>query len=202
MNIHDFIGYYFIVALIFGIIIFLILVMSLMSDSEGYSKRENFLFCILTALTAVGWPVLIIYLFYLDHKDKERVSKNKRFYKKCCRYFMNAQIANTFVSRVLNFIEILYYAADDMDYNGAAVILTWYTPNGSRMEMICDESENARITIIPYYNFIKKNNDMINDCKIQNTYCYTESDGIKSINRIVEDFVDKVYEDKYKGDSK
>lgn len=200
MNIHDFIGYYFIIALIIGIVIFLILVMMLINDSEGYSKRENILFIILTSLTAVAWPILIIYLFYLDHKDKERVSKNKRFYKKYYRYFMNAQIANTFVSEVLSFIKVLYYAPDNVDYDGANITLVWYGSGKAHMKIICNEIGIANITIFPYYSILKEQNDIIDEindkCKIQNTYYYTDSNGIKSINHMVEDFVDKVYEDK------
>lgn len=197
MNIYEFIGCYFIIALTFGVIISVILILTLMNDSEGYSKRENVLFVILTSLTAIAWPILIIYLFYLNYKDKERVAKNKRFYKKCNRYFMNAQIENTFVSNVLNFINHLYYAPDNMDYDGVNVFLTWYASGKAHMEIICNESGVAHIEIFPYYNIPKDQNDTINDMtnqsKIQNTGYYTELDGIKQINLMVEDFLDKAY---------
>lgn len=190
MNTYDFIGCYFIVALVAGIIIFTILVMSLTNNpekfSKEYSKRDNFIFCIATALTAVVWPVLIIYLFYLDYKDKERVSNNKRCYKKCYKYLMNAQIENTFVTNVLNFVNYLYYAANNIEYDGTDIVLTWYTTNGSRMKMVCDKNGNANSTIFLY--------DTI---KPLSTYCYTKPDEIKLLNRIVEDFVDRFYDGLY-----
>lgn len=202
MNIHDFLCYYFTVALVVGIIILLILVILSTSESEKYTKRENFVFYILTALTAVAWPILIIYLFYLNHKDKDRITKNKRMYKKYRKYFMNAQIVNSYITKVLNFIEALYYAPDDIKYENEVVSLIWHTDNGSRMKIICKYDDSADIIIIPYYNFIKKDQDMINKCKIQKSYYYIMPADFKAINRIVENFVDKVYDDNYKGDQK
>lgn len=76
MSLHDFIGLYLTLALVFGVIFFIILIVL-----KVFNKNDNpWWSIIITALTAIAWPILIVYLIYLSIQEKELDSKNKRTY--------------------------------------------------------------------------------------------------------------------------
>ena len=191
MKFNSFIEIYFTIAIIMAFIIFIILICTSHSENSNYTLKENIIFYILTAMTAIVWPLLLVYLFYLNYKDKERISRNKRLYKKYHRYFMNMQLTNTFINKVLHMINAFYYAPENVEYNDK-VVMTWTTDNGSKLEITCSDDESIIVTIIPYYEAIKNDQGILNANSIHMIYSF---DQFESINKIVDNFIDKVYDD-------
>ena len=82
MSLHDFIGLYLTLALVFGVIFFIILIVL-----KVFNKNDNpWWSIIITILTAIAWPILILYLIYLSIQENELDSKNKKTYQKILGY--------------------------------------------------------------------------------------------------------------------
>lgn len=188
MSLHDFIGLYLTLALAFGFIFFIILIMFKIFD-----KNDNpWWSIIITALTAIAWPILIVYLIYLSIQEKELDSKNKRTYQKYRGIIQKWDVPIEVKSNAFMLLNNLYANPDKIfQTERDSIQFEWDLKDGSYMEFEIYKNEVSCL-IVPFHEIFAANKqyDKIKEVAIQKQFILMD---IESIDNTVKDFIDGVY---------
>lgn len=188
MSLHDFIGFYLTFALVLGVIIFLILViMKVLSDDT-----IPWWSIIITALSAIAWPILIVYLIYLSIQEKELDSKNKRTYQKYRDVIQKWDVPIEVKSNAFMLLNNLYASPDKIfQTERDSIQFEWDLKDGSYMEFEIYKNEVSCL-IVPFHEIFAANKqyDKIKEVAIQKKFILMD---IESIDNTVRDFIDGVY---------
>ena len=188
MTIHDYIGMYFTLALVFGITIFIILVglkVFEYHNSPWYG-------IILTSLTAIFWPIVMIYLIYLSIQEKELNSKNKKTYQKYRGMIQEWDVPIEVKSNAFMLLNNLYASPDRIfPTERDSIQFEWDLKDGSYMEFEIYKNEVSCL-IVPFHEIFAANKqyDKIKEVAIQKQFILMD---IESIDNTVKDFIDGVY---------
>lgn len=188
MSLHDFIGFYLTFALVLGVIIFLILViMKVLSDDT-----IPWWSIIITALTAIAWPILIVYLIYLSIQEKELDSKNKKTYQKYRDVIQKWDVPIEVKSNAFMLLNNLYASPDKIfQTERDSIQFEWDLKDGSYMEFEIYKNEVSCL-IVPFHEIFAANKqyNKIKEVAIQKKFILMD---IESIDNTVRDFIDGVY---------
>lgn len=188
MTIHDYIGMYFTLALVFGITIFIILVglkVFEYHNSPWYG-------IVLTSLTAIFWPIVMIYLIYLSIQEKELNSKNKKTYQKYRGMIQEWDVPIEVKSNAFMLLNNLYASPDRIfPTERDSIQFEWDLKDGSYMEFEIYKNEVSCL-IVPFHEIFAANKqyDKIKEVAIQKQFILMD---IESIDNTVKDFIDGVY---------
>ncbi len=188
MTIHDYIGMYFTLALVFGITIFIILVglkVFEYHNSPWYG-------IVLTSLTAIFWPIVMIYLIYLSIQEKELNSKNKKTYQKYRGMIQEWDVPIEVKSNAFMLLNNLYASPDRIfPTERDSIQFEWDLKDGSYMEFEIYKNEVSCL-IVPFHEIFAANKqyDKIKEIAIQKQFILMD---IESIDNTVKDFIDGVY---------
>lgn len=188
MGFYDFIGMYFAIALVFGIVFFIILVIL----KVFYTNDNPWWSIILTALSAIAWPILMIYLIYLSIQEKELRSKNKMIYQKYRNMIPELEVSNEVKSNAFFLLRNLYANPDKIfPTERDSIQFEWNLKDGSYMEFEIYKNEVSCL-IVPFHETFAANKqyDKIKEVAIQKQFILMD---IESIDNTVKDFIDGVY---------
>lgn len=188
MSLHDFIGFYLTFALVFGVIIFLILVIMKVLSDDTIPLWS----IIITALSAIAWPILIVYLIYLSIQEKELDSKNKKTYQKYRDVIQKWDVPIEVKSNAFMLLNNLYASPDKIfQTERDSIQFEWDLKDGSYMEFEIYKNEVSCL-IVPFHEIFAANKqyDKIKEVAIQKKFILMD---IESIDNTVRDFIDGVY---------
>lgn len=190
MTIHDYIGIYFICALAVGITIFTILV-----TMKAFKYPSSPWYgIILTSLTAIFWPLLLIYLFYLNIQEKELKSKNKMIYQKYRNIIQEWDISIEIKSNAFMLLKNLYANPDRIYPTGRDTIqFEWEIKDGSYMEFEIYKND-VNCLIVPFHSILAANKQYEKMKELSKTKKFILMD-LESMNETIQDFLDGVYSD-------
>lgn len=190
MTIHDYIDIYFALALVFGITIFI----SLVTMKVFKYPSSPWYGIVLTSLTAIFWPILLIYLFYLSIQEKELESKNKTIYQKYRNIIQEWDIPIEIKSNAFMLLKNLYANPDRIYPTGRDTIqFEWEIKDGSYMEFEIYKND-VNCLIVPFHNILAANKQYEKMKELSKTKRFILMD-LKSMNETIQDFLDGVYSD-------
>ena len=188
MSLHDFIGLYLTLALVFGVIFFIILIVL-----KVFDKNDNpWWSIIITTLTAIAWPILIVYLIHLSIQEKELDSKNKRIYQKYRGIIQKWDVPIEVKSNAFMLLNNLYAYPDKIfQTERDSIQFEWDLKDGSYMEFEIYKNEVSCL-IVPFHEILAANKqyEKIKEVAIQKQFILMD---IESIDNTVKDFIDGVY---------
>ena len=188
MSLHDFIGLYLTLALVFGVIFFIILIVL-----KVFNKNDNpWWSIIITTLTAIAWPILIVYLIYLSIQENELDSKNKKTYQKYRGMIQEWNVPIEVKSNAFMLLNNLYASPDRIFPTGRnSIQFEWDLKDGSYMEFEIYKNEVSCL-IVPFHETFAANKqyDKIKEVAIHKHFILMD---IESIDNTVKDFIDGVY---------
>lgn len=188
MSLHDFIGLYLTLALVFGVIFFIILIVL-----KVFDKNDNpWWSIIITTLTAIAWPILIVYLIHLSIQEKELDSKNKRIYQKYRGIIQKWDVPIEVKSNAFMLLNNLYANPDKIfQTERDSIQFEWDLKDGSYMEFEIYKNEVSCL-IVPFHEILAANKqyEKIKEVAIQKQFILMD---IESIDNTVKDFIDGVY---------
>lgn len=188
MSLHDFIGLYLTLALVFGVIFFIILIVL-----KVFNKNDNpWWSIIITTLTAIAWPILIVYLIYLSIQENELDSKNKKTYQKYRGMIQEWNVPIEVKSNAFMLLNNLYASPDRIfPTRRNSIQFEWDLKDGSYMEFEIYKNEVSCL-IVPFHEILAANKqyDKIKEVAIQKQFILMD---IESIDNTVKDFIDGVY---------
>lgn len=190
MTIHDFIAMYFTFAVVFGAILFLILVMFKVfkyPETPWYG-------IILTTLSALFWPIVLLYLIHLNIQDKELQSKNKVIYQKYQSIIKEWDISIEIKSNAFMLLKNLYANPDKIYPTERDTIqFEWETKDGSYMEFEIYKND-VTCLIVPFHNILAANKQYEKMKEISKSKRFILMD-LESMNETIQDFLDGAYSD-------